>query len=400
MHDRGSPLTVADVLREGLDSYVQRYGPLPAEYRRVLSALFNCRTGALGSHHYRCERCNQDLLLHHSCRNRHCPTCQRINQAAWVQEHMENLLPVQYFHMVFTLPQELNEFIIRNRKACYKLLFDAASQTLLELAADPKWLGASIGFIAILHTWGQRLDAHPHLHCIVPGGGVAKNENRFKFVPENFFIPFRVLARLYRGKFMAAFKEAIAAGDIVFHGALQRFLEEPQALQELIGALYKKDWVVYARESLCGPQAVIKYLGQYTHRVAISNKRLISMENGAVSFSYKDYAAGKERKSMTLQAAEFVRRFLLHVLPTHFVSIRHYGLLANRNRATLLKEALELLGRRLKEKTDLRRLPWYERVKKLLGKDPLVCRACGIGLLTLYQIITVKREAFPLPDTV
>jgi hypothetical protein len=394
------PLSVTEVLREGLGGYAQRYGPIPAEYSKVLGALFDCRTGALGSHIYRCERCEHELLLHHSCRNRHCPTCQKINQAVWVQEHMENLLPVQYFHIVFTLPSELNEFVIRNRKACYRLLFDAASQTLLELSADPKWLGAQIGFIAVLHTWGQRLDAHPHLHCIVPGGGVCKGEKRFKFAQSNFFIPFRVLARLYRGKFMSAFKEAIAANDIVFHGSLKRFRDEPRLFRELTDTLYSKDWVVYAKESLRGPQAVIKYLGQYTHRVAISDKRILSLNDGAVSFAYKDYAAGGENKSMSLSATEFVRRFLLHVLPAHFVRIRHYGLLANRNKASALKEAFELFGQRLTEKTDLRRLPWHERVKKLLGKDPMVCRECGKGLLALYQIITLKRGMCPVPNTV
>lgn len=399
MRDREPQLSVTEVLREGLSGYERRYGPLPAEYRKVLGALFDCRTGALGSHIYRCERCEHELLLHHSCRNRHCPTCQRINQAVWVREHMENLLPVQYFHVVFTLPAELNEFVIRNRKVCYRLLFDAASQTLLELAADPRWLGARIGFIAVLHTWGQRLDSHPHLHCIVPGGGVCKGEKRFKFAPSNFFIPFRVLAQLYRGKFMSAFKEAIASNNIAFHGTLQRFHDEPRLLRELTDKLYSKEWVVYAKESLCGPQAVIKYLGQYTHRVAISNKRLLSMNEGSVRFSYKDYAAHSEQKTMTLSAVEFLRRFLLHVLPAHFVRIRHYGLLANRNRNAALKEAFELLGRRLNDKIDLRRLPWYERVKKLLGKDPLVCSACGKGLLALYQIITVKREICPVPDT-
>ena len=390
--DKQTTLTIADVLREGLPDYLQQYGNPPKDHYKVLNALFDCRTEALGSHLYRCDECGKELLMHHSCRNRHCPTCQKINQAVWVQERLQDLLPVQYFHTVFTLPEQLNCFFIRNRAACYKLLFDSSSQTLLQLAADPKWLGASIGIIAVLHTWGQRLDAHPHLHCIVPGGGIDADGKRWKYTPQDFFIPFRVLSQVFRGKFMQAFKDAIATKKILFHGTLSIYQEQPHLLQKLINDLYNKDWVVYAKESLANPNAVIKYLGQYTHRTAISNSRLQMMNDGKVTFAYKDYAAEGKTKSMTLSACEFVRRFLLHVLPSGFVRIRHYGLLANRNRHISFKIAMELLGKQVAQRTNIRRLPWYDKITALTGRDPRKCPVCK-GLFVLCNILIPYRKS-------
>lgn len=379
-------ITVADVLRQGLGEYEKQYGVLSCHNRSVVNAILNCRTAALGSHLFRCPSCDDELLLHHSCRNRHCPTCQHLSQAQWIEDRTREVLPVQYFHVVFTLPDLLNDFMVRNKKLCYTMLFDAAAQTLLTLGADKKWLGADIGALTVLHTWGQRLDIHPHLHCIVPGGGICDEGTRFKYAPKDFFVPFKVLASLFRGKFMDSFKLALADGEVQFHGVLREFRDNSLALDALLDKLYKKDWVVFVQESFASPQAVIKYLGQYIHRIAISNKRIKALDDTSVTFSYKDYADKGVTKEMTLSIVEFIRRFLQHVLPPHFVRIRYYGLLTNRNRTRSIARCWELLGQRW-EKTEKTPLAWFERCKKLTGKDPRQCRRCGTAIMALIAII-------------
>lgn len=389
--------TVGEILLRGMDRYRSRFGDLPLDHLKVVSALTACRTGALGVHEYRCNSCGDVLLLNHSCRNRHCPTCQRMHQAQWASDRMREVLPVQYFHVVFTIPHQLNDFALRNRKAVYTMLFNAAAQTLQELAADTKWLGAAIGFIAMLHTWGQTMDPHPHVHCIVPGGGVSPDGRRWINTRKDFFIPFRVLAAVFRGKFMDAFKQALDNGEIVCHGKLQCY-EQPQQRKSLINALYATPWVVYAKESFCGPQAVVNYLAQYTFRIAMANSRIISADDESVRFSYKDYADNNSAKTMTLPIVEFLRRFLCHVLPQHFVRIRRFGFFANRNKS-LFQKCRTLLSVKTEQDTPTpkRQVPWNERIQQLTGHDPLQCKHCLNGMLILFEVTRPVRCSNPFP---
>jgi hypothetical protein len=282
-------------------------------------------------------------ISYNSCRDRHCPKCQTSRQVAWVESRLGRLLPVPYFHVVFTLPEQLHPLGLKNRRVLYDLLFRAASETLLELAADPRRLGAQIGFTAVLHTWGQNLLFHPHLHCVVTGGGLSRDGQHWVAGREDYFLPVRVLGQLFRGKFLAGLKAAYEAGQLALAGSVES-LRDPAEFRQLLGTLYRQRWVVYAKPPFGGAEQVYRYLGRYTHRVAISNARLVALEHDRVTFRYKDYADGAREKRMTLDAEEFIRRFLLHVLPKGFVRIRHYGLLAGRNVDTKLTQCHRLLG--------------------------------------------------------
>lgn len=380
--------TIADILKQGLPLYQQQYGPLSGDAYKATSAIGKCRTPLLGGHSYECEQCGHELMLFNSCRNRHCPTCQTTARLKWVSDRIDDLLPVGYFHVVFTLPSELNAFAVRNRTAFYALMFRAVKETLLELSKDPKRLGALIGIIMVLHTWSQNLCEHPHIHCIIPGGGLDFSTNQWKAGPSNFLFPVAVMQKLYRGKLMDYFAKAVDSGNIELCGQLQKFAQ-PEALRKLKNILYNKKWVVYVKAPFASPQAVIKYLGQYTHRVAISNKRIISVENGMVKFSYKDYADGNAQKVMSITIVEFIRRFLLHIVPSGFVRIRHYGFLANRNRKTKLARCREIFHKSPPTKRKDKRAgrTWSDIVKELTGKDPNICPCCG-GTLRLTAVLS------------
>ena len=332
---------MADVIRDYGAAYLKRYRPSREQWR-VLNAVVQCRTAALGAHLMRCERCAHEVVVYNSCRNRHCPKCQGAARADWLEQREQELLDVEYFHVVFTLPSELAPLALQNRRAVYGMLFRAASETLLTIARDPKHLGAEIGCMAVLHTWGQNLHAHPHLHCIVPGGGIGFDGEQWVSCRDGFFLPVRVLSRLFRGKFTAQLQRAWEQQQLAFHGSL-RDLEHPPCWEAWLQPLRDKDWVVYAKPPFGGPQQVLKYLARYTHRVAISNHRLVSVEDGKVAFRWKDYAHGNRQRTMSLDAVEFLRRFLLHVLPKGFMRIRYYGFLANRHRAEKLARARKLL---------------------------------------------------------
>ena len=333
---------MADVIRDYGAAYLKRYRPSKEQYR-VLNAVVQCRTAALGGHLKRCERCQHEVPVYNSCRNRHCPKCQGAARAAWLQAREREVLDVEYFHIVFTLPQELAPLALQNRRVVYGMLFRAASETLLTLGRDPKHLGAQLGCLALLHSWGQNLHVHPHLHCVVPGGGLSLDTERWVSSRDGFFLPVRVLSRLFRGKFLAQLQRAFERHELEFHGRL-RDLEHPKAWESWLEPLRQKPWVVYAKAPFGGPQQVLKYLARYTHRVAISNQRLICFEDGKVTFRWKDYAQGSSHRIMTLDAFEFLRRFLLHVLPRGFMHIRYYGFLANRNRHQKLQRIRSLLG--------------------------------------------------------
>lgn len=336
-------LEVGEIFRKYTPAFFERYdNVLSTDQRRVLKDLALCRTAALGGHVEECDQCGQQSIAYNSCRNRHCPKCQALARARWMADRAKELLPVEYFHVVFTLPDELALMGLQNPRVVYNLLFRSAAQTMMQLAADRKHLGANIGFLAVLHTWGQNLHLHPHLHCVVPGGGIAVDGDRWVSCRPGFFLPVRVLSRLFRGKFLAFLDEAFQGQQLRLHGQLQQ-LADAKAFQKLLDQLRAKEWVVYAKPPFGGPEQVLKYLARYTHRVAISNHRLIKMEDDKVFFHYKDYADESAEKIMALDAVEFMRRFLQHVVPSGFVRIRHFGFLANRFRTEKLARCRQLI---------------------------------------------------------
>ncbi len=343
-------LEVAEVIRQYGDAFVARHGDwLSAGQRQALRDLARCRTAALGGHVQRCLDCGHERIAYNSCRNRHCPKCQALSRARWLQQEAGLLLPVEYFHVVFTLPAPLSALALANPRVLYELLLESAAATLREVAANPKHLGAQLGVLMVLHTWGQNLHHHPHVHCVCTGGGLSCNERgqvgaspRWMSCRPGFFLPVRVLSRLFRGKYLALLQQKVAGGELRWPDRLAA-LADSKALTAWLTSLYAQDWVVYAKRPFGGPEQVLKYLARYTHRVAISNSRLLDLEDGQVTFRYKDYADAQRHKTMTLSADEFLRRFVQHVLPKGFMKVRHYGLLANRCRAAKLHRCRRLL---------------------------------------------------------
>jgi hypothetical protein len=336
-------LEVADIIRATGDSFWNQHGAhLAWPHRKVLDAIVRCRTATLGGHRDRCADCGYQAISYNSCRNRHCPRCQGNARARWLRERAAELLPVPYFHVVFTLPHELSALALGNKRIIYDLLYHASAEAMLEMARDPKRLGADIGFLGVLHTWGQNLQHHPHVHYIVPAGGLAADGSRWVPSSQRFFLPVKALSSAFREKFCEDLQDLYKEGKLQFHGALAQ-IASPSAFGRFLQQL-KKDWVVYAKPPFGGPDLVLNYLARYTHRVAISNHRLIGFRDGRVSFLWRDYAHGGKQKVMTLSAHEFLRRFLLHVLPRGLVRIRHFGLFANRNRSAMLARCRSLLG--------------------------------------------------------
>jgi hypothetical protein len=339
-------LEVADIFRDHGPAWRRaNAGHVSLDQLKVMSAIERCRTAALGGHVARCEDCAHTVIAYNSCRNRHCPKCQGAAATEWLAEREAELLPVPYYHVVFTLPARIADIAYQNKAVIYDLLFKASAETVRTIAADPKHLGARIGITAVLHSWGSALTHHPHIHMIVPGGGIALDGGRWVSCRPNFFLPVRVLSRLFRRLFLAMLDAAHRAGQLQFFGA-NMALVEPQLFAAYLAPVRKTEWVVYSKRPFGGPEAVLAYLARYTHRVAISNRRLIAADATGVTFKWKDYRIeGPERyKLMKLTISEFIRRFLIHVLPSGFHRIRHYGLLANGNRAANIARARELLS--------------------------------------------------------
>jgi hypothetical protein len=393
---------VADVVRLHGEDYRRAYAPSAAK-ERVLKNIAACRTEALGGHVDVCDSCATTRISYNSCRDRHCPKCQAPKRAKWLAERLQRLLPVPYFHVVFTLPDTLHALALGNKKRIYAILFEAASQTLLELSRNEKRLGAQIGVTAVLHTWGQNLQLHPHLHCVVTGGGLSADGTRWVTGRDDYFLPVKVLSRLFRGKFMAALQVARVKGLLDFAGSTAKLLE-PNHWAAWRDALYRKEWVVYAKPPFGGPEQVFRYLGNYTHRVAISNHRIVSVGDGKVSFSVKDYKDDARKKILTLDAIEFLRRFLLHVLPKGLVRIRHYGLCSSSNATSKLALARRLLAPAAPAATSppapAPRLSWWEQFRELTGIDMMAC-TCGGRLhrtqrLTPNELRTHAARAPPL----
>jgi hypothetical protein len=385
-----SALEVADIFRRhGVAYRAEQLASITLGQRRVMAAIEACRTAALGGHVERCEDCGETRIAYNSCRNRHCPKCQGLARAQWIADRQAELLPVPYFHVVFTVPEAIAGIALQNKAVVYDILFRAAAETLQTIAADPKHLGAAIGVTAVLHTWGQNLFHHPHIHCIVPGGGVSPDRRWIACRP-GFFLSVRVLSRLYRRLFLERLHAAFNAGMLNFFGELAG-LVKPAVFVTHLRALRRIGWVVYAKRAFGGPQQVLDYLGRYTHRVAIANSRLIALSDEQVRFRWKDYRQPQHPKVMTLPVGEFIRRFLLHVLPSGFRRIRHFGFLANTHRSaklTLIRGLLDLPEPEpAPEPADYR-----ERYARLFGRPLDICPACGGHLV---DIALLKRASKP-----
>ena len=390
-------LEVADVFRTHEDDFLAHWSHvLSPRQRKAFADIRDCRTAALGGHveHY---DCGHRVILYNSCTNRSCPKCQAAARARWLAERQAELLPVeQYFHVVFTLPQQIAALALQNAKTIYTILFRAVAETMLTIAADPKHLGAAIGFLAVLHSWGQSLNLHPHIHCVVPGGGISPDHSRWIACRKSFFLPVEVLSCFFRKRFLIRLRKAFRKGKLQFHGALEP-LAQAAAFEALCQKAGEMDWVVYAKPPFGGPEQVLKYLARYTHRVAVSNRRLLSLADGRVTFEWKDYADGNQIKTMTLEAVEFIRRFLLHVFPSGFVHIRHFGFLANRRRKAKLALCRSLLPA---QQTVVETNTDSPGNRDSTAAEPVarLCPVCKAGRLMFVQVLSAEVLArLPTP---
>jgi len=385
---------VADVIERAGSRFIERYrASLTWAQLKVLRAIERCRTAALGGHRDQCVRCGYQAISYNSCRNRHCPKCQTNAREKWLAARQRELLPVGYYHLVFSLPHALVPLVWQNKKLLFKLLFEASAATMLEVAADPKHLGAELGFLSVLHTWGQTLQRHPHVHCVVPAGGLSPDQQRWIRSPPRFFLPVKVLSRVFRGKFVSGLQRAFRHNKLAFHGACLALANE-QAFAAFLRTLFREDWVVYAKRPFGGPQHVLHYLARYTHRVAISNHRIVDVTDTHVAFRWKDYAHHNQRRIMTLAHEEFLRRFLEHVLPKGFPRIRYFGFSANRRRGELLPLCRTLLAAPLlPPATELTTQPVLWSCPRCHGAMQI------IEFLTAHQILGERRSRVVLFDS-
>jgi hypothetical protein len=393
---------VADVFRCYGADYRQKHGAsMSVAQRRVMTAIELCRTAVLGGHLEQCDHCGHQRNAYNSCANRHCPKCQSLARAKWLEDRHSELLHTQYFHVVFTVPKEISAIAYHNKRQVYGILFRAAAETLRTIAADPKHLGAQIGFFAVLHTWGSNLLHHPHLHCVVSGGGLSADGSQWICCRNGFFLSVRVLSRLFRRLFLEQLCNAFDAGNLEFFSSLES-LRNPSAFRNYLTPLREVEWVIYAKRPFAGPEQVLDYVGRYTHRVAISNNRLLDIAEGKVSFCYKDYRHEAQQKTMTLQAEEFIRRFLLHVLPEGFQRIRYYGFLANPYRQQKLARCRDLLGTSQPEPAASKvNKDYRDRYEELTGSTLWQCPVCHQGRMLMIEILprSPHRHLAPIKDT-
>jgi len=389
--DRPKP-ELADIFRRYGEAYRQKFGAsLSTAQRRVMTAIEVCRTAALGGHVEVCDRCGHQRIWYNSCSDRHCPKCQSLARAQWIQDRQSEVLDTEYFHVVFTVPEEIADIGLQNKRTVYGILFRATAETLQTIAADPQHFGAEIGFFAVLHTWGQNLLHHPHLHCVVAGGGLSLDSTRWVSCRPGFFLPVRVLSRRFRRLFLKYLEKAFDSDRLQFFGSLEP-LRNAQQFRSYIAPLKETEWVVFAKPPFAGPQQVLDYVGRYTHRVAISNNRLLDIEDDQVSFQWKDYRDPDRQKTMTLSAEEFIRRFLIHVLPDGFQRIRYYGFLSNRHREEKLVLCRQLLGMPV---VDPETAPgdqpsdydFDELYEKLTGSSLRQCPICHEGRMVVVEIL-------------
>lgn len=387
-------IEVQDIFAELGVKYCEDHN-LPFHIRKAVMNIINCRTAQLGGHVDECTSCGHTKISYNSCRDRHCPKCQILSKERWIENRKNDLLPISYFHVVFTIPYELEFVTLLNKKVMYSILFKATSETLLELSRAPKYLGAEIGFTTILHTWGQNLMNHTHTHNIVPSGGLSLDGSRWINSKKDFFIPVKVLSRKFRGKFLYYFKKAYYNNDLKFTNDIED-LGHKNIFQCFVDRLYDKEWVVYCKPPFGSAEHVVEYLGRYTHRVAISNNRIEAFENGYVVFKWKDYSDNNKEKHMTLKTEEFIRRFLMHILPGKFVKIRHYGILSNRNRMTKLKKCKQILKVPIIKIQDKLRLSTAELLFNLTGIDINKCPCCSGKMSTRKKL---EPKIFGPPQT-
>jgi Putative transposase/Transposase zinc-binding domain len=389
---------VAEVFRRYGYVYRQKHGgSLSTAQRRVMTAIVRCRTAALGGHVEQCDACGHQRIAYNSCRNRHCPKCQSLARARWLEERRSELLPTPYFHVVFTLPEELAAIAYQNKATVYDILFRTAAETLRTIAADPKHLGAELGFFAVLHTWGQALLHHPHLHCVVAGGGLSTDRTRWIACRPNFFLPVRVLARLFRRLFLEAVEKAFDADKLTFSGTLEPLRDRGAFLRQLAPAR-RAEWVVYAKPPFAGPEQVLAYVARYTHRIALSNDRLIGIEGGTVRFRWRDYRNGNRPRTMALDVDEFIRRFLLHVLPEGFQRIRYYGFLANRYRDEKLARCRQLLA--MPQPLGCGESGGYrDHYEEITGSSLIECPACHRGRMIVINVLSPTQPSPPIRNT-
>lgn len=386
---------MADIVRYAGQSFIERsHKWINGQHQKVLLAITRCRTAALGGHRDQCSGCGHTVISYNSCRNRHCPRCQGNARVRWLQQRERELLPTRYVHAVFTLPRELAPLALQNKRFIYSLLFRTSATTLLEIARDPRHLGAEIGFFSVLHTWDQRLQHHPHVHCVIAAGGLAPDHSNWISSRHSFFLPVKVLSRVFRGKFLDGLKTAFQQGTLQFHGCLAP-LAEPAAFAAWLRLLFRHDWVVYSKRPFGGPEHVLRYLGVYTHRVGISNSRLVALSDGRVSFRWRDSAHGNKKRLITLPIDEFLRRFLLHLLPHGFVRIRNFGFLANRQRATLMPLCFGLL----QSATDHQE-PTTQALEPPPTQSLTKCPLCGGSMRILERLTSAQLmlRAPPHPD--
>ena len=378
------PLEVADLVRAAGDAFIERNRHwLRWKHIKVLLAIRRCRTAALGGHLDECTRCGHRApISYNSCRDRHCPKCQTAARERWIAARRRELLPTRYLHVVFTLPHRLAPLVLQNKKVLYGLLFRTSAETLLEVARDPRHLGAEIGFFSVLHTWSQKLSIHPHVHCVVPAGGLSLDHTRWVRSRDNYFLPKGVLREIFRGKFVDALEQAFQNGQLRFEGDL-KLLAQPKIFAAWLRPLFRQDWVVYLKRPFGGPEYVLHYLGRYTHRVAISNHRLVSLTDGQVTFRWRDSAHHNEQKLLSLSLDEFLCRFLLHILPKGFVRIRNFGFLANRKRATTLPLCFQLLGSAQQAKAE---------VSTAASSDAWLCPKCGGPMLVIERLTAAEIQ--------
>ena len=392
----GLKLAVADIFRRYGQAYREMHGAsMSTAQRRVMTAIELCRTAALGGQIEKCDACGQRRICYRSCRNRHCNKCQSLARAEWIEHRQAELLTCEYYHVVFTVPDRIAAIAYQNKEVVYNILFQATAETLRTIANDPKHLGAEIGFFAVLHSWGSSLMHHPHLHCVVPGGGLSPDGSRWVPCRPGFFLPVRVLSRLFRRLFMEHIQNAFDSGKLRFFTALEN-LRDRRAFANYLESVSRAKWVVYAKRPFAGPEQVLEYVGRYTHRVAISNNRLLDIEGGQVGFRYKDYRNSNQQRTMTLAAEEFIRRFLLHVLPRGLHRIRYYGFLGNRFRQEKLARCRQLLGMALpqmppKESADS---DYHERHEQLTGTSLRICPVCHRGhMIVVEQLKPLRTPA-------
>ena len=389
--NRNTEVEVADVFKR----YSHKLPFTTKEQRKVINAITSCRTSRLGGHVFKCDNCDNMLISYNSCRNRHCPKCQSLAKANWILDRKKELLPVPYFHIVFTISDKLYPLTIQNKKVVYNILFKAVSDTLKEVAANPKNLGAQIGFMAILHTWNQQLGAHPHIHCIVPGGGLSKNKERWIESNKNYFLCVKVLSVVFRGKFLALLKKAYNLSQLNFHGILTA-LAEIEVFNDMLRQSCLKNWVVYSKRPFAGPEQVLDYLGRYTHRVAISNNRILNVSETTVTFKWRDRKDNNKERIMSIDTLKFMRRFLLHILPSGFMKIRHYGFLGSpsKGRAVILCKVLLDVDDKEKISKETPKT-WRELMFFLTGKDLSLCPLCNEGHMILFD--SIQNETRPPP---